>query len=162
MSTPTLVSRISSSTSRLRPTLEKKTRPPSSLTSLRGNRLRLGVPARVHAAGHALLRERLLVLLAQERVLHPVRNRGAALGDVHAGVVDRLLAGRAGVAPRVVRAEPRGEAERVLGRGEVLVVPARASGRGAHHADRLVVDALHLVGVPVLPRRDAEALGPAV
>src|SRR5205814_1779427 len=138
MSTPTLVSRISSSTSRLRPTLEKKTRPPSSpLTSLRRGGLRRDVPAGIHAAGDAVLPERLLVLPAQVRVFHPVRDRGPALGNVHAGVVDRLLAGRAGVAAGVVRTEPGGEAERVLRRGEVLVVPARAPGRRAHHADRL-------------------------
>src|SRR5204863_55264 len=62
----------------------------------------------------------------------------------------------------VVRAEPGGEAERVFRYAEVLVVPARAAGRGAHHPDRLVVDALHFVHAAVLPRRDAQPLGPGI
>src|SRR5437899_12511125 len=44
----------------------------------------------------------------------------------------------------------------------MLVVPAWAAGRRRHHADRLVVDALYFVHVAVLPRRDADPLGPRI
>ena len=44
----------------------------------------------------------------------------------------------------------------------MLVVPARAAGRRRHHADRLVVDALDLVGMAVLPGRQAVAFRPGV
>src|SRR5258705_1991419 len=44
----------------------------------------------------------------------------------------------------------------------MLVVPARAARRGGDHADRLVVEAAHLVGMPVLPGCLAQALGPGI
>src|SRR2546430_5660008 len=163
MSTPTLVRRISSSISRLRLTLVKKTRPPSSLMGRAGLLpCRRNVPALFEAVGDAALRERFPVFLADERVLHPVRNGGSAVGNVDRGVVGVFCPRRAGIAAGVVRAEPGGEAERVFRYAEVLVVPARAAGSGAHHPDRLVVDALHFVHAAVLPRRDAQPLGPGV
>ena len=58
---------------------------------------------------------------ADERVLHPVRDGGAALGDVHRGVVGVLLAGRARLAAGIVRAEPGGQPQRVLRGAEMLV-----------------------------------------
>src|SRR5258708_18636921 len=163
MSTPTVVRRIWSSISRLRLTLLKKILPPaSSLMRSRGLLRRRGdVPARVHAVRHAALLQRLRVFPADERVLHPVGNGSSALGNVDRGVVGVFLARRAGVAAGVVRAEPGGEAERVLGHAEVLVVPARAAGGRRPHADRLVVDALPLAGTPVLPPRHVHALGPS-
>ena len=44
----------------------------------------------------------------------------------------------------------------------MLVEPARAAGRRRHHAERLVVDALDLLGLAVLPRRHAVPLRPGV
>src|SRR6266571_1958779 len=106
MSTPTLRRRISSSSSRLRLTLLKNILPPASLiepflllasfprrrepmarrichamgSRLRGNDAplfdRRQVPVRVHPVDHAVLAQRGLVLVADERVLHPVRDRG--------------------------------------------------------------------------------------
>src|SRR5690349_18396664 len=122
MSTPTLASWISSSTSRLRSVPLKKTRPPASSATrrlLRG----LHVPPGIHAAWNAIPLQRVLVLFADVRVFHPVGDRSAAFGDVHAGVVDRLLSRHARVAPGVVRAEPGGEAQGVLRPAEMLVVP---------------------------------------
>src|SRR5215472_13403368 len=122
----------------------------------------LVVELRVHPVLRAVAPERLGVFLGDEGVLHPVRDRRATLGEVHAGVVDVLLARRTGFAPRIVRAEPGGEPQRLLGGAEVLVEPARAAGCRRHHADRLVVDPLDLVLLAVLPRRDAEAFRPSV
>src|SRR5262249_61065767 len=73
-----------------------------------------------------------------------------------------LLAGRAGFAAGIVGPEPGGEPQWILGGAEMLVVPARAARRRRHHAHRLVVDALDLVGMAVLPRGDAVALGPSI
>ena len=44
----------------------------------------------------------------------------------------------------------------------MLVIPARAARRRRHHADRFVIDALDLIGVAILPRCDAQILGPCV
>src|SRR5262249_325490 len=99
----------------------------------------------VHPVRRAVALERLGVFPGDEGVLHPIRDRRAAFGDVHAGVVDVLLARRAGFAARIVRAEPGGEPQGFLGGAEVLVEPARAARRRRHHADRLVIDPLDLV-----------------
>src|SRR5260221_1551306 len=105
MSTPTLTRRISSSNSRLRLTLLKKILPPASSPIRAGLFLfRRNVPARLHAVRHSVLRERSFVLAADILVLHPVRNGRASVPDVHAGVVDRLLARRGRIAPGGARA----------------------------------------------------------
>src|SRR5580692_11545676 len=117
---------------------------------------------RPHAVLGAFALHSLGIFLAQERILHVVGDRGAAFGNIHRGVVGVLLAGGAGLAAGIVRAEPGGEAERFLRGAEVLVIPARAAGRRRHHANRLVVDAFDLVHLAVFPRRQAEALGPGV
>ena len=44
----------------------------------------------------------------------------------------------------------------------MLVIPARPAGRRRHHADRLVIDALDLIALAVLPRREAELFRPRV
>src|SRR5215813_13503783 len=64
----------------------------------------LVVELRIHPVLRAVAPERLGVFLGDEGVLHPVRDRRATLGEVHAGVVDVLLAQRTGFAPRIVRA----------------------------------------------------------
>src|SRR5208282_5060860 len=115
-----------------------------------------------HAVVDAGTFERRGVFLADERILHPIGYRGPALVDVHRGVIDMRLAGRTWLAPRRIGAEPGGQAERLLGDAEMLVVPARAARRCRNHADRLVIDALHLVCLAVLPRRQTGALGPGV
>src|SRR5262249_3690741 len=174
ISTPTLRTAISSSSTSERPVEEKKMRPPSASFSVM-TRERFVPPSRahefrhhgallvevgLHPARHALGLELGLVFGADEGVLHPVRDRGAALRYVHRGVVGVLLARRPGLAAGIVRPEPGGQSQRLLGGAEMLVVPARSAGRRRHHADRLVVDALDLVGMAVLPGRDALALRP--
>src|SRR5258708_29288874 len=115
MWTQALTRRISSSNSRLRLMLLKKILPPASSPIRAGLFLfRRNVPARLHAVRHSVLRERSFVLAADVRVLHPVGNGRASVRDVHAGVLDRLLARRARLEPRAVRAQPSGQAERVL------------------------------------------------
>src|SRR5713226_9491147 len=89
----------------------------------------LVVELRLHAVDHALAREGLDVLPGDERVFHPVGDGCAAFGDVHGGVVSMDLAGRAGLATRIVGAEPGGEPQRITGRAEMLVVLAYCNGR---------------------------------
>src|SRR5260370_688900 len=72
------------------------------------------------------------------------------------------LAGRTGLAARIVGAEPGGEPQRITGRAEMLVVPARATGRRRDEADRLVVDPLDEVRLAVLLRRNAGMFRPRV
>src|SRR5712671_3317548 len=122
----------------------------------------LVVELRLHAVDHALTREGLHILLGDERVFHPVGDGRAAFGDVHGGIVGMNLAGRAGLAARIVGAEPGGEPQRITGRAEMLVVPARATGRRRDKTDRLVVDPLDEVRLAVLPRCDAGMFGPRV
>src|SRR5262245_45916696 len=100
--------------------------------------------------------------LAQIWILHVVRDRRSALRNIHGRIVGVLFAGRAGLAARIVRAEPGGEPEALLGRVEVLVKPARAARRRRHHAELGVVDALDLSSLAVLPRRHAAAFRPSV
>src|SRR6185437_15508007 len=75
---------------------------------------------------------------------------------------DVLFAGRAGLASRVMRAEPGGQPQRFFRGAEVLVVPACAAWRRRDEANRLVVDALDLVLMSVRPRIDAAPLRPGV
>src|SRR3979409_1508654 len=116
----------------------------------------------LHPARHVLGLELSLVFRADEGVLHPIRDGAAALGNIHGGVVGVLFAGGAWLAAGIVRPEPGGEPQRVFRGAEMLVVPARAARRRRHHADRLVVDALELVGMAVLPRGHAVAFRPRV
>src|SRR5579872_6316800 len=104
----------------------------------------LVVVLRAHAVLHALVDQALVVFLLDVRVFHPIRDGAAAFRNIHRGVVDVLLAGRAGLAARIVRTEPSGETKRLLRGAEVLVEPARAAGRRRDEADRLVINALHL------------------
>src|SRR5262245_31459972 len=116
----------------------------------------------LHPARHAFRLKLALVLGADEGVFHPIGDRGAAFGDVHGGVIGVLLARWSGLATGIVRSEPGGQPQRLLRRAEMLVVPARAARRRRHHADGLVVDALDLVGMAVLPGRDAVAFRPSI
>src|SRR5215813_4852887 len=152
MSTPTVRRQISSSSASVRPVLEKKMRPPSASAVMNEPSLLrqlafvvLVVEFRLHPVFGAVAPQGLVVFLADVRIFHPVRNRRAAFGDVHSGVVDMSLARRTGLAPGIVRPEPGGEPQRLLGRAEMLMEPAGAAGRRRHHADRLVVDALDLL-----------------
>src|SRR6266851_4753667 len=122
----------------------------------------LVVELRLHAVDYALAREGLDVLPGDERVLHPVGDGGAAFGDVHGGVVGMDLAGGAGLATRIVRAEPGGEPQRLAGCAEMLVVPARATRRRRDEANRLVVDPLDEVRLAIAPRRNAGMFRPRV
>src|SRR5258706_16009727 len=92
---------------------------------------------RHHAALNAVLGDHRLPILLYLRIFHPIRDRGAAFGNVHCRIVDVLFTRRAWLAPRIVRAEPREQAQRLLRNAKVLVIPARAAGRGRDHADRL-------------------------
>src|SRR5437868_6406168 len=97
MSTPTLSTTISSSSTSERPVEVKKMRPPWDSSSITvailsragelGHHRALLVERTLHPAGHTLRLQPGLVLAADEGVLHPVGDGGAALGDVHAGVV---------------------------------------------------------------------------
>src|SRR5215467_14969211 len=116
----------------------------------------------LHAVDHALAREGLPILLGNERVLHPVGDRGAAFRDVHSGIVSMDLTRRPGLATRIVRAEPGGEPQGIARSAEMLVVPARAARRGRHHTHRLIVDPLHAVRLAIAPWRDAGMFGPGV
>src|SRR5262249_134693 len=64
-------------------------------------------------------------LIAQIRILHVVGDRGPALWNIHGGVVGVLLTGWSGLAAGIVRPEPGGQPEALLGGIEVLVEPAR-------------------------------------
>src|SRR5262245_1957846 len=185
ISTPTLSTTISSSSTSERPVLVKKMRPPSSSPAIRKtdrpSRMRpqaacvpascarelghggaLLVKAGLHSARHPFRLERRLVFGADEGILHPVGDGRAALGNIHPGVIDVLLAGRARLAPRIVRPEPRGQTQRLFRRAEVLVIPARPAGGRRYHPDRLVVDALDLVAMAVFPGSDAVTLRPGI
>src|SRR5260370_37588734 len=167
MSTPALSTTISSSSTSERPVLEKKIRPPcvSSLAITSGapcSRARelghdgaLLVEFGLHSARHPFRLELRLVFGADEGIFHPVRDRAAPFGDIHCGVVGMLLAGRPGLAPPIIRPEPRGQPQPLLPPPERLVVPARPARRGRHHADRFVVHAPDLVGMAVFPPGDA-------
>src|SRR6516164_2701072 len=83
ISTPTLRTTISSSSTRERPVLEKKIRPPcaSSITSGADkfwDRGALHVKGALHAARHAFRLELGFVLRTDEGILHPVWNGGTA------------------------------------------------------------------------------------
>src|SRR5262249_10335868 len=80
----------------------------------------------LHPVPGAFALERRAVFLGDVWIFHPVGNRRAALGNVHRRVVDVLLAGGTRLAARIVRTEPRSEAQRLLGAAEVLMEPARA------------------------------------
>src|SRR5262249_35386917 len=185
ISTPTLSTTISSSSTSERPVLVKKMRPPSPSSAVMatvhpsrmcpvapcatglascarefGHGGALLVKAGLHSARHAFRLERRLVLGADERIFHPVGDGGAALGNIHPGIIDVLLAGRAGLAARIVRSEPRRQTQRLFRRAKVLVIPPRPAGGRRHHSHRFVVDALDLVAMALLPRRDAVALRP--
>src|SRR5262249_49372239 len=184
ISTPTLRTTISSSSTSERPVLEKKMRPPSASSSVmsrscgtpeaewmagspsRAHELRhdraLLVEFWLHAARHAFCLELGLVFGADEGVLHPIRDRGAAFGDVHGRVVDMLLAWRPGLAAGIVRAEPGGQPQRVFRCAEVLVIPARAPRRRRHHPDRLIVHALDPAGMALPPPRAPVARAPGI
>src|SRR5580704_18196515 len=117
---------------------------------------------RPHAVLGAFALHGLGIFAAQERILHVIGDRRAAFRNIHRGVIGVLLARRAGLAAGIVRAEPCGEAECFLRGAEMLVIPARAAWRRRYHTDRLVIDALDLVHLAVLPRRQAEALRPSI
>src|SRR6478672_8553109 len=140
ISTPTLRMTISSPSTSERPVLEKKIRPPSTSSSLMVRRAisRAGefrhdgallIEFALHPARHALGLQLGFVFRADEGVFHPVRDGAAAFRNVHRGVIGVFLAGRAGLAAGIVRAEPRGQPQRILRRAEMLVKPARAAGR---------------------------------
>src|ERR1700675_1639436 len=100
ISTPTLRMQISSSSESVRPVEEKKIRPPCSSVSIfiNGPQVLRAAPShslgqlaleiadvelRPHAVAGAFGRGRLDIFLGYIRVLHPIRDGGAALGNVH-------------------------------------------------------------------------------
>src|SRR5215470_2276907 len=154
MSTPTESTHSSSSSPKVRPVLEKKMRPPiCSVMCGQRNSLSLRQQSAVVA---------LIIFLPQKRILHVIGDRGAAFGNIHRRVVDMFLARRSRLAAGIVRAEPCGEAERVLRCAEMLMKPACATGRRRHHADRLVIDAFDVVALAILPGREPQMLRPGV
>src|SRR5262249_61251140 len=116
----------------------------------------------LHPVLDTLAAQALVVLGFDIRVFHPIGDGGAAFGEVHAGVVDMSLAGRAGLAARRMRPEPGGQSQRLLGGAEMLVIPPRPARRRRHHADRLVVDAPALARLAPLPWPDAVPLRPGL
>src|SRR4029077_17387886 len=122
----------------------------------------LVIELRLHAVEHTLARENLAILLGDEGVLHPVGDGGAAFGNVHRGIVGVGFARGAGLAARIVGAEPGGEPQRLARCAEMLVVPARAAWRCRDHAYRLVVDALDEVRLAIAPWRDTGMFGPCI
>src|SRR5262249_49934384 len=171
ISTPTESTHSSSSSPNVRPVLEKKIRPPISSVmgsdfSLSFLRQQAAIIALVifgpHPVFRAFLPHAFGIFPAQEWILHVIGDGGAALGNVHRRIVDMFLAGRSGLATRIVRSEPGGQSERLFRRSEMLMIPARAARRRRHHPNRLVIHALDLIGFTVLPRRDAEMLGPGI
>src|ERR1700744_1187448 len=138
ISTPTESTHNSSSSPKVRPVLEKKMRPPWGTSSLTPSFFRQQpaiialVIFRTHAVLGAFAFHPLGVFLAQERIFHVIGDRGAAFRDVHRRIVGMLLARRAGLGAGIVRTEPGGEAERLLRRAEMLVIPARAARRRRH------------------------------
>src|SRR5437016_4228904 len=93
-------------------------RPPCASIDSRAGEFRndgaLLVEFGLHSARHAFGLELGLILRADEWILHPVRDGGAPLGDVHGRVVGMLLARRARLAPGIMRPEPGSEPERVF------------------------------------------------
>src|SRR4051794_13727747 len=172
MSTPTLRMTISSSSTSERPVLEKKIRPLGACSVIGGrhpSRARefrndgaLLVEIGLHPARHSLCLELRLVFRADEGIFHPVRDRGAAFGNVHGGIVRMLLSRRSRLAAGTVRSKPGRQPQRILRGAEMLVIPARAARRRRYHSHRLVVDALDLVSVSILPRSDAVSFRPGV
>src|SRR5690349_21639519 len=84
---------------------------------------------RAHPVLGPFLPHALGVFLTQKRILHVIGDRGAAFGNIHCGVVGMFLTGRSRLAAGIVRAEPRGEPERLFGRAEMLVKLARPARR---------------------------------
>src|SRR5437899_1696657 len=124
---------------------------------------RIDVEGIGHVRGHAVLLEDLLVFPADEGILVPIGNGGATVADVDGALVDRLLAGTAGlVGAMIVGAVPADQAQLLLAGAEMGVEPVAAERRRRHHADRLVVLAEHLVGLAVLPRREPERARPSI
>src|SRR5260221_5458488 len=139
------------------PTL-RRVAPSNSLRQLALEGLVVELP--LHAVDDALAREGLHVLLGDERVFHPVGDGCAAFGDVHGRIVGMDLAGRTGLAARIVGAEPGGEPQGIAGRAEMLVVPARAAGRRPDKTDRLVGPALCEMRFAFLPRQNPPSAAP--
>src|SRR5215475_2667224 len=110
----------------------------------------------LHARLDAFLRQRLLVFLAQERILQPVRDGGPALRHVDRALVGVLLARHAGlVLAMIVGAVPADQAQRLLADAEMGMEPVPAVGRGGDDADWLVILPVDVVRLAVLPRRHA-------
>src|SRR5260370_19252885 len=74
----------------------------------------------LHLRGDAFLSRGLLVFLAQERILQPIRNGGAAFGHLDRSFVGILLARNAGlVLPLIVGAVPADHAQRIAAGSEI-------------------------------------------
>src|SRR5258706_14602265 len=80
---------------------------------------------RQHAALNAFLGDHRFPILFYLRVFHPVRNRGAAFGNIHRRIVDVLFTRRAGLASWIVWAEPREKTHRLLRHAAMLRIPPR-------------------------------------
>src|SRR6516165_3663824 len=61
-----------------------------------------------HPVFRAFLPHAFGVFPAQKWIFHVIGDSGAALGNVHRRIVDMFLAGRSGLATRIVRSEPGG------------------------------------------------------
>src|SRR5580692_7715629 len=124
---------------------------------------RLVVERLLHLRFDALLPQRLLVFLAQERVLQPIRNSGPALGHVDRALVGVLLTGHAGlVLAVIVRPVPADQPQRLLADAEMRVEPVAPIGSRGDHADGLVILAIDVLGLSVLPGRHPVAARPSI
>src|SRR5580692_10455470 len=124
---------------------------------------RLVVERLLHLRFDALLPQRLLVFLAEERVLQPIRNGGTPLGHVDRALVGVLLAGHAGlVLAVIVGPVPADQPQWLFADAEMGVEPVAPIGSGRDHADRLVVLAVDVLGPSILPGRHPVAARPSI
>src|SRR3984893_15470495 len=117
----------------------------------------------IHLRFHAFLGQGGLGFLPQERILEPVREGGAALGNVDRALVGVLLAGHARfVLAVIVGTVPADQPQRFLADPEMGVEPVAAVGRSGNETYGLVVLAIDLIGLAVLPRGHPDRAWPSV
>src|SRR5262245_53140071 len=117
----------------------------------------------LHLRLDAFLSQCLLVFLAKEWILEPIRNSGAPLGHVDSAFIGILLARHAGlVLAMVVGAIPTDQSQRFLADSKMRMKPVTAIRCGGDHADRLIVLAVDIFRLAVLPWRHPVASRPSV
>src|SRR5207237_2951621 len=124
---------------------------------------RVAIERLTHTRLDTLPCQRLLVFFAQERVLQPIRDSGAAFGHINGALVGVFLARHAcPVLAVIVRAVPADEAKRLLADAEVGMEPVAPIGGGGDKPHRLVILAKYLIRLAVLPRRHPDRPRPGI